>query len=114
MSNPSPPRTRLGVLVDVTILLLVGAFVCLDKLDVFSALFFMGSVQSGRLLGLTQRYLPRRSRDSSPSRPGVSSPPDKGGPTLFALLVVGSGFLSVVVGLFLLPRYLADLRLHHA
>lgn len=105
MTTPVP-RTRLGVLVDVTILLLVGAFVCLGKLDTWSALMFMGSVQSGRLLTLTQRYLPRRGKDASGGPPSVGG----AGPTLFTLLVIGSGFLSVVVGLFLLPRYLASLR----
>jgi hypothetical protein len=102
--NTGPPRTRLGVLVDVTILALIGAFVILGKLDVFLALSFMATVQSGRLSGLTARYLSRKGRDSSPT----SSPPLGGaGPTLLTLLVVGSGFLSFVVGFFLIPRYLA-------
>lgn len=99
------PRTRLGVLVDIIILALVGVFVCLGKLDVYAALGFMVSVQSGRLSGLTQRYLgTRRGRESAPS-----APPSSGG-TLLSLLIIGSGFLSLVVGLFLLPRYLAGLR----
>lgn len=103
--QPPIPRTRLGVLVDLLILASVVLFVCLGKLDVYAALGFMVSVQSGRLSRLTERYLPPRGRDSSPSRPsGV------GGSSLLTLLVVGSGFLSFVVGLFLLPRYLADLR----
>lgn len=102
-------RTRLGVLIDFTILLLVGFFVFLGKLDVYAALGFMVSVQSGRLTGLTQRYLLRKGRDSSPT----STPRDGGaGPALLTLLVVGSGFLSLIVGLFLLPRYLSDIR-HH-
>lgn len=105
----APPRTRLGVLVDVTILMLVGFFVFLGKLDVYAALGFMVSVQSGRLTGLTQRYLLRRGRDSSPaSTPGGAGP--GAGPALLTLLVVGSGFLSLVVGLFLIPRFLNDVR----